>query len=38
MQKATDTVLSEADNSNTYLRNAAYIVAMKRVFDAMSDR
>ena len=35
---ATNTVYETASEYKTSLRSAAYIVAMKRVFDAMSDR
>jgi len=36
--KATNTVYEMAHSTKTHLRNAAYIVAMKRVLDAMKDR
>ncbi len=36
-QAATD-VFEIAKEHNTYLRNWAYIIAMKRIFDAMKDR
>jgi glutamate dehydrogenase/leucine dehydrogenase len=35
---AANTVFEMANEKNTHLRNAAYIVAMKRVLDAMKDR
>ena len=36
--RAAEQVFSTSKEYNTYLRSAAYIVAMKRVFDAMKDR
>lgn len=36
--EATEKVYHTAKEYNTFLRSAAYIVAMKRVFDAMKDR
>lgn len=35
---AANKVYNEANESKTHLRNAAYIVAMERVLDAMKDR
>ncbi len=36
--KATRKVYEVANETNTFLRNAAYIVALERVLDAMKDR
>jgi glutamate dehydrogenase/leucine dehydrogenase len=38
MTLASISVYNEAEKSNTHLRNAAYIVAMERVLNAMKDR
>ena len=38
IKKAAISVYNEAVKSKTHLRNAAYIVAMERVLDAMKDR
>jgi glutamate dehydrogenase/leucine dehydrogenase len=35
---ATIDVYNTAKKYNTHFRSAAYIIAMKRVFDAMKDR
>jgi glutamate dehydrogenase (NAD(P)+) len=35
---AAEWVYSVAKEHNTYMRNGAYIIAMKRIFDAMKDR
>jgi glutamate dehydrogenase/leucine dehydrogenase len=35
---AANSVYEIAQKTNTHLRNAAYISAMKRVLDAMKDR
>ena len=38
ISKATHNVYKESQKTKTHLRNAAYIVAMERVLDAMEDR
>jgi len=38
MNKAATDVYNTAKEYKSYLRSAAYIIAMKRVFDAMKDR
>jgi glutamate dehydrogenase (NAD(P)+) len=35
---ATEWVFSKSQEHKTHLRNAAYIVAIKRILDAMKDR
>jgi glutamate dehydrogenase (NAD(P)+) len=38
IKKAATEVYKKSEDSNTHLRNAAYIVAMERVLEAMKDR
>ena len=38
IKASTNDVCEMAKNTKTHLRNAAYIIAMKRVLDAMKDK